>query len=409
MFFPLLTSAALPPPAADFAIVGAKIEVGDGTVLAKGTVVVRGGRIASVAEGESAPAGVEVIPGAGLTVYPGFIDAYSNKGLKIPDAKPNGDAPDSRNSAPATMWHGNRRGIRAELVSAKILDLAGELDTHRKQGITSLYVTPGGGMFAGTGALIDLTTKGDVTKERFASEMGFRNVGGGGYPGTLFGVTATVRQVLADATTASHGEKPSDDPVLAELTPVVKHERPALFNAATARDILRADRIAQEFNFDMIVYGGTEGYRIADLLKAHKTPVILSVGLGSAPSTKATDDGPPEEVLKQRLEDYKVRAANAKKLVDAGIPIAFGGITGFDKFLDGVRKHMAAGLGRDQALKAMTLGAASIFGVENDLGSVAAGKWANLTVMNGDFADEKSKVMVVYVHGDRFEVEKEAK
>lgn len=102
------------------------------------------------------------------------------------------------------------------------------------------------------------------------------------------------------------------------------------------------------------------------------------------------------------------RSENARKLADAGVPIAFGNVSGFDNYLDGVRKHIAAGLSREAALRGMTLGAATIFGVEKDLGSVAPGKWANFTIMDGDFASDKSAVVAVYVHGVRYETKKEA-
>src|SRR5688572_16310643 len=75
------------------AIVGARIEVGDGRVIERGTIVMRDGLIVSVAEGVAVPPGAEVLDGKGLTVYPGFIDAGTFKGIKLPDPRPTQDEP----------------------------------------------------------------------------------------------------------------------------------------------------------------------------------------------------------------------------------------------------------------------------------------------------------------------------
>jgi imidazolonepropionase-like amidohydrolase len=408
----LHVAVALASPAT-IAIVGGRVEVGDGNALPVATIVIQGDRIQAVGPNIEVPAGAKIIDAKGLTIYPGFIDAYSDKGLKIPAAKAAGEAPDSRNTAPATMWHGNRKGIRAELDAGKLLDLKGELEGWRKQGVTTKLLSPGGGMASGLSVLVDLTAEGTLRGGPIGAELGFRNGSGTSYPGTLFGVTATLRQLLADADRYSRltPKKEEEDAVLANLVPVTRGEMPAIFNANSAREILRAARIAEEFNLKMVVYGGSEGYRMVDLLKERKAPVILAFNLAEAPTVKASEDpdATPVEVQEERLADWKERSVNPRILADAGIPIAFGGVTGFTDYLTGVRRFVTAGLPRATALRAMTLGPATIFGVERDLGTIAPGKLANLTLMNGDFVDEKAAVTMVVVNGSEFEIAKEAK
>src|SRR5476651_1031901 len=94
----------------DIAIVGAKIEIGDGKVIPVGTIVIHDGKITAVGENVMAPAGADTVDGKGLVIYPGFIDAYCTQGLKLPDVPSSGTPPDTRNTAPATMWHNNHRG-----------------------------------------------------------------------------------------------------------------------------------------------------------------------------------------------------------------------------------------------------------------------------------------------------------
>ncbi len=429
----LLSALLLAPPAAkvapDIAIVGARIEVGNGQVIESGTIVIHGDRIASVGSGD-APSGATIIDGKGLTVYPGFIDAYSTSGLKLPDAIPSGTTlPDTLNTAPATMWHENRKNIRADVKAAKCLDLKGPFSERYKEGITSVLLSGGTGTLAGTSALVDLASDVKVLNPEAAGEIVMRGGGGfrggddeemaaGGqgrrpqtqdttptypYPGTLFGIVALMRQTLSDAKYYASQDKPKADPTLEGLRSLVTGKIPGLFSVSNARDIARADHISSEFGFQMIINGTTDGYRMIDVLKARKAPVILSTELADEPS-KTVAEGPdalPKRVVDARWELWKERNANAKLLAEAGIPLAFR-----NPSLVNVRKMIAAGLPRDAALKALTINAANIYGAGDRLGTIEPGKLANLVIMTGDFADEKSKVQSVLVEGNRFETEK---
>src|SRR2546423_13645156 len=118
-------SGQLRPFGDAFAIVGAKIEIGDGRVIEKGTVLISDGLIEAVGASVTVPADAEVIKGDGLIVFPGFIDAYTNKGLKLPDAQPNQDvAPDTLAEAPPFMREANRKAVRPELRACDYLSLA---------------------------------------------------------------------------------------------------------------------------------------------------------------------------------------------------------------------------------------------------------------------------------------------
>lgn len=403
----------MPAQSADLAIVGARIEVGDGRVIESGNVVIRGDRIAAVGADAAVPQGATVVDGKGLTVYPGFIDAYTTRGIKMPDAKPAGTPPDNRTTAPATMWHANRKGIRSEVSAATALDMKDEVEGKREQGVTTVLLTPGGGMLSGNAAVVDLAGTGKVLLPDVATEMGFRNGSGAGYPGTLFGVTATLRQTLADAQFYAKQANPATkDPSLEGLRSVLGGKIPALFNVNSAREIARARRIADEFGLRMIVNGGNEAFRAVDILKATKTPVILSLDVSDAPSRtpQTTPDAVPKEILEERYQLWQERIGNAKTLNAAGVPIAFGAVSSFGGggYLPGVRKLIVAGLPRAAALTAMTKGAAEILGVADRLGTVEAGKLANLVVMTGDFASDKSEIRTVLVEGAKFDVKKGA-
>jgi hypothetical protein len=434
----LLVASPAPRIAPEIAIVAARIEIGDGRVIDNGTILIRGDRIAAIGAGLAVPRGATVIDGKGLTVYPGFIDAYSTSGLKLPEALPSGkDQPDTLNTAPATMWHENRKNIRADVQAAKCLDLKGPFTGRYKEGITSVLLSGGNGSLAGTAALVDLTAEPKVVNEQAAGEIVLRSGGGfrggehvhdhGGedmaaqdlagaqrpqgaqqptgyqYPGTLFGVYGLMRQTLADAQYYAAQTSPKADPTYEGLKPLVTGRIPGLFTLANARDISRAANVSKEFGFRMIVNGASDGYRMIDLLKSRQAPVILSTELMDEPTRKMSDDrdATPQRVLDARWELWKERQGNAKMLNDAGITLAFR-----DPSLENVRKMIAAGPPRDAALRALTINPATIYGVSDRLGTVEAGKLANLVIMTGDFADAKSTVKTVLVEGNPFETEK---
>ncbi|RYG67098.1 hypothetical protein EON77_16790, partial [bacterium] len=264
LIFSLLVAGANPPAqGGETAIVGAKIEIGDGRVIDNGTLVMRGDKIVLLGEGLAAPAGAKIVEGKGLTVYPGFVDAYSTSGLKLPEPLPSGATqPDTLNTAPATMWHENRKNIRADVSAAKALDPKASFADRTAQGITTVLFSGGSGSIAGTAALVDLSAEPKVLVSEAAEEFVFRGGGRFGgmkdedmagaqrpaapaaptgypYPGTLFGITALTRQTLWDAKAYSEEAKPKADPTYEGLRPLVTGRMPALFTMNTAREIAR--------------------------------------------------------------------------------------------------------------------------------------------------------------------------
>lgn len=415
---------------AETAIVGAKIEIGDGRTIENGTLVMRGGEIVLLGEGLPAPSGAKVIDGKGKTVYPGFIDAYSTSDLNLPDAPPSGkDLPDTTNTAPATMWHENRKNIRANVRAATALNPKASFADRISQGVTTVLFSGGNGTIAGTAALVDLSATPRVlvadAAEEFVLPRGGRFGGGQedmagaqgrrpqptdttptyAYPGTLFGITALMRQTLWDAKAYAAEEKPKNDPTYEALRPVVTGSIPAMFTLGNAREIARAGHLADEFGFKMIVNGVPDAYREVDVLKAHAASVIVSLEVPDAPS--ATSTTVPQRVQDDRIAIYKERMTNARQLDAAGVTLAFR--KGSDDYLVGVRKLVAAsGLPREAALRAMSMNPAKIFGLSDRMGTLAVGKTANLVILTGDFLDAKSKVATTVVEGIATDAKKES-
>ena len=334
-------------------------------------------------------------------------------GSNCPTHRPPRRRPDARNTAPASMFHGNRKGIRVDVVAAKCLAVKDELAANYAQGITTALISSGTGSIRGIAAVVDYTPSGTVVLPSAGAELSFRGGGGGaGYPGTLFGVVANLRQWLADAQFYVAQNDPKKDTGFENLRPLVTGQEPAFFAVDSAREIVRAARIADEFKFQMIVVGGREAYRDIDLLESKSIPVVVDIDPGLEPSLKMETSvtAVPQAVLDERHATWIEHTLNAQKLDAAGIRYAFSaGNTGLHDYLKNVRKLVAAGLPPPAALRAMTFGAAQLLGVGDKLGTIEVGKLANLVVMSGDFADEKSEVQSVVVEGVVTDVKQGAK
>jgi imidazolonepropionase-like amidohydrolase len=396
-----------------FAIEGARIEIGDGTVIEKGNILIRDGRIIDVGPNVAGGPGYERVDGAGLTVYPGFIDAYTTRGIKLPDPPARGTPPNSTNTAPPTMWEQNRKGIRPDLRIADVLDNEGVLRMSRNQGITSGVVGSGQGTIRGLAALVAFDKPKSVIEGELAQEISFRGGSGEGYPGSLMGIIALLRQTLYDAQRyprVQNGDEKNKDAALEALAPAVQGRHPVLFAADTEREVFRALQLQSEFNLNLIVGPSREAWRYAEMLRERHVPVIVNLNLGNEPSREAPEsadersDALPQAVRDERWNNWRERALNAVALQAAGVKIAFSSDgTSLDDFLKNVRRVIGLGFPRDAALRALTVDAAQMFRMGHLVGKIAPGVRADLVLMDGDFAQEKTAIKLVFVGGELFD------
>jgi len=117
----------------------------------------------------------------------------------------------------------------------------------------------------------------------------------------------------------------------------------------------------------------------------------------------------PEAAARERRRRWEEGVANALRLHEAGVRFAFTGRgqTNPAEFWENLRRVVRAGLPREAALQGLTLAPARILGVERQMGTVEAGKLANLVVMTADFTDPKSKARYLFIDGKKLDLERE--
>jgi hypothetical protein len=180
---------------------------------------------------------------------------------------------------------------------------------------------------------------------------------------------------------------------------------PVVFNANSEREIIRVLDLIKEFNLRGIISGGQESYKVVDRLKAQNIPVLLSLNFPVRTLSENKEADPePLDTLRTRVEVPK----NAGLLRKAGVRFAFqsGELKNIKDFLKNAEAATENGLAKSDAVRAMTLWPAEIFGLDQQLGSVEKGKIANLVLMKGDIFADDMEIRHVFVDGKHFEMEK---
>jgi Amidohydrolase family len=421
------------------AIRNAKIVTVSGPVIAKGTIIVRRGLIEAVGENVTVPADAWVVDGEGMTVYPGLIDGLSTVG--IPGAAPAAAAGGGRGgrgnaatptqtAAPAAQAATTERSWGPEdrpqttswLLAADEL-LAGDrrVETVRGSGITTAVTFPTRGIFAGQGSIIDLVSgekAAEMILEPSAGQYlslgaGGRGGGGGGFPSSLMGIISYIRQLYLDAghyklvkdayAKDPRGmQRPEYDRALEGLLA----SKRILLPANQLIEIDRMLRFGAELKQPMILYGARDAYRpeAVELLKKANATVLLSLRWPTPPvRTAAVDGEDSNETLRTLIERDQAPTAPAL-LQKAGVKFALysDGQDAPRDFQRAVKKAIDNGLTREEALRALTLSPAEIYGIADRVGSIDKGKIANLVVTKGEIFDDRTQVVMVFVDGKKY-------
>ncbi len=377
-----------------FAILAGRIDSVATKSITNGVILVEVGKIKAVgsAEDVKVPDGWPVLTAAVVT--PGLIDAHTVVGLSGAAnvaADQDQDELSDPNQAELRVLDGFnpreplleflcREGVTVvHAVPGRANVIAGQTGIFRTSGRTTESMT----LRFPAGLLVNL---GESPKSSYPNKL----------PTTRMGTAALLRTALAQAqnharkSAAAKGEdkRPPYNPKLEALAPVLEGKIPVIFAAHRSDDLLTALRIAKEFKLSPRLDMATEGYLLADRLAEAKVPIVVH----------------PTMQRPGSMETYHSHLANAAVLADHKIPLAIG--TGFEAYVPKTRvlRHEAAialvnGLGYDRALRAVTLDAAHILGLDKERGSIEKGKIADLVLFDGDPFEHATHVTHTLIEG----------
>jgi imidazolonepropionase-like amidohydrolase len=392
-------AGAPPAPTPVVAIRNATIVPVVGPRVPNGTLVMRGGRIEAVGAGVAVPADALVIDGTGLVVYPGLIDSGTRLGLTEIGSVPGGE-----DTQELGAFNPHDDALTAVNPSSEIIP------TVRVNGVTTALTSARGGVISGQAALVDLagwTPQEMAILPRAGMVITFPRVragrryggGGGGQGGEAQAEevnrqTRALREYLASAKAYSDikerlaggapGTQETDLPMEA-MVAVIRGESPVIFEVETAEQIRGALAIADSFQLKIILRGARFAWQLADTLAARRIPVIVG------PTVAAPDDRDP----------YDAIYAYPGVLARAGVKIAFQTDNASDSRNLAYNAGIATafGLDPDEALRAITINAAQIWGVADRYGSLEAGKIGNVIVTTGDVLDARTAIRYVFIRG----------
>lgn len=386
-------------------------------VIENGVVVIQDGKITAVGAAASTPvpAGARVIDATGMTVYPGLIDSETHIGLT--EVQADQSTNDLVENSDEIMPH--MHVAEAFHAESQVIPVT------RVNGITNAVVAPDSeDTLPGQDAFIQLdghTVKDMLLVRDVAMPMNFtgdqrRNASWekAKFPQTRMGMAAQLRQAFIDAQQymqkladyearqkdakdakdAKDKEKlspPARDLKLEALIPYLKGERPVVLAADTPSDIDTAVALAQEFKLKFVLNHVRHSQRSLDYIASLKVPVIV---------------GP---IYEQPRDDERYDAVFRlpAELAKRGVKVLFSTDDAHQ-----VRNlpyeagyAVAYGLPYEEALKAITLYPAEVWGMADKLGSLDVGKMANVVIANGDPLDVKTDVKHVFIQGREIPME----
>lgn len=404
-------SSSNAPAAAVYAIKSAEIFTLTGAPIQNGTVVIRDGKIAAVGANVAIPDGAKVIDASGLQVYPGMFDPVTQIGLEeVPSVK-------------ATVDTVETGPFNPDVTAATAFNAdSAHVDVTRAAGITEVLTVPGslggrGGsasIIGGNASAVDLggwNINDMVIQRHAAMELTWPSISTRSFDFATFSVhnmpfdeakkqyQKKVDQLsdlfdkarhYAQAMKSGSDDFPRDLKLEA-LAPVVDGKEPLLVIASSERDIRNAVAFCEAQKVHMILGGAEEGWKTIDLLKKDNIPVII----GPILSMSQTEDEP-----------YDADYAMPGELYSAGVKIAFGSFnTSFSRRLPQYAgTAVGYGLPHDEALKAVTVNAAQMLGLD-DIGTIQPGKVANIVITDGDLLELRTHVKYLFIKGQETSLE----
>lgn len=380
-----------------FALTNATIETITNGTMQNATLLIKDGQILDLGTAVTMPQDAKKIDCSGLTIYPGMIDGGTKLGLS------------EVGSISLTQDYNEVGDITPQMQALTAVNPNSvSIPITRTNGVTTVITMPSGGIFPGTAALINLN--GYTPEQMFAGFKGMvvyyptsgkrgrwdrrsdedRKKGEDKKLKKLNEVWEQARLFAKIDSAAQNNPamRPEYNPEMAAMLPVIQGKMPVLLEVNKAKDIESAIKWVEENKVNAIFTGVAEGWRVADKLAAAKIPVVT---------------GPVLQTPTRSSDKYDRPYANAGLMLKAGVKVALR-----TNEIENVRNlpfnagfAAAYGMGREEALKAVTIVPAEIFGVADQLGSLEKGKSATLFVTNGDPFETKTQVKYLFIDGYR--------
>lgn len=388
-----------------YAFTNVKIVVDPETVIDNGSLIVKDGVITAVGEKISIPKGAVIYDLKGKTIYPGLIDAYSTYGMpevkKIPAWGPQMES----NIKGAYGWNA---AVKPETEANKLFaDDSKSADEMRKLGFGAVLTFQKDGIVRGSAAVVSLGDGREnelMIKDKAAAMYSFdKGVSSQDYPSSLMGAIALLRQTYLDADWYRKDKNKKEYNISLESFNALQ-TLPQIFETTDKMNIIRADKIGDEFKVNYIMKGSGNEYQRLDDIKAANCKLIIPLNF---PIPYDVEDAyEANNVSLTELKHWEMAPANPLALEKSAIPFA---ITTADlkekkDFWKNLRKAISYGLSEKQALRSLTITPAELLNVSDKLGKLRSGMIANFIITSGNLFDEKTVIYENWIQGNPYRI-----
>ncbi|MDX5422115.1 MAG: amidohydrolase family protein [Hymenobacteraceae bacterium] len=389
------------------ALTNATIHTDYKTRLDNATLLIRNGKVVEVGAGVKIPAGAVVVDAKGKHIYPGLVDMFTSYGLpEVKQERRGYGSPPNPDTEKQGAFNWNQ-AIRPETNAVELFKVdKKQADELRKQGFGTVLAVHRDGIARGTATLVTLAEKREndvVLRDKAAGALSFdRGSSKQDYPNSLMGAVALLRQTYLDA--QWNAQNPGKEQNLSLKAFTDANKFPQIFETDDKLNLLRADKVGDEFGTQYIIKGGGNEYQMLKEVKATNAPIIVSLNYPDAYNVEDPFDA--RRVSLEAMKHWEMAPANAALLQKEGITIAFTTADLKDKkdFLPNLRKAVQYGLSEEEALKALTATPAKLLNADNLVGSLNKGKLANFIITTDNLFADGSMILENWVQGNQYKI-----
>ena len=386
------------------AFTNAKIYVTPTQIIENGTLLIQNGKVIAAAKTVAIPKNSVTINLEGKSIYPSFIDMYTNFGIEKPKKNTERN-PLYDTKRVGYYWNENIRSevnaydnfVYDQTKAEELLKAGfGVVGTHNPDGIAR-----------GTGSLIALNNfdkSNQLIADKVSNHFAFTKsaITNQAYPSSLMGMMALLRQVYHDLDWYKKENSDTKDLSLEALS--ANEKLVQIFTTEDKLNSLRAAKIAKEFGLTYVLKGSGNEFERLEEIKKTNSKFIIPINFPVA--YDVSDSNQADQMELTDLRFWNQAPTNLKVLSDNGIIFALttDKLKKIEDFRPNLLKAIKYGFDKTKALEALTTIPAAILGKSNEIGSLKTGSLANFVITSGEIFDEKTTMFENWVQGNKFVV-----
>jgi imidazolonepropionase-like amidohydrolase len=385
-----------------FALTNATIYVTPTEVIKKGTLLIKDGKVVEVGKSVKIPKGTITTDLDGKSIYPSFIDIYTEFGLPKPKRAPRGRVTQYEPSREGYYWNDHIRPDTNPIENFKFDNRKAKDMINAGFGVVNTHLHDG--IIRGNGLIVALSPNSSnayrILDQKSAQFLSFNKSrkSNQAYPSSRMGAMALLRQTYLDADWYAKGNMENKDLALEALNR--NKDLVQIFETDNWLDATRADKVGDEFNIQYTIVGSGDEYeRIADI-KALNANFIIPINFSNA--YDVSNPLLAQQISLRDMRKWNQEPSNLSVLSKNGVNFALTtrGLKSVKSFHKNLQKAIKYGFDKEKALASLTTIPASILG-KTDIGNLKKGSYANFLITSGDIFDAKTTMYENWVLGDK--------